>query len=107
MIEVISIGSDNMVRLDLLTNVSTGAYVSSATTTFTLKDSTGAVFNGQSNVNMPYIAASNGRYEGTIPNATTTLMAPDSRYTVEITATAGTIVLFRVLSCIAKKRSNL
>jgi hypothetical protein len=106
-LEVLSIGSDNMVRLDQLTNASTAAYVNSATVTFTLKDATGAVYNGQSGVSMPYIAASNGRYEGTIPNGTTSLMSPNQLFTVEITATSGSIVLFRRLSCIAKYRSNL
>jgi hypothetical protein len=104
-LEVISIGSDNMVRLDLLTNVSTGAYVNTATVTFTLTDANNNVL--LSNVTMPYIAASNGRYEGTIPNATTATMAANALYTVAITSTAGAIILYRKLSCIAKYRSNL
>jgi hypothetical protein len=104
-LEVISIGSDNMVRLDVLTNASTGAYVNTATTTFNLLDTNGNTL--LANQSMPYIAASNGRYEGTIPNATTVTMTPNALYTVTITATAGTIVLFRKLSCIAKYRSNL
>jgi len=105
-LEVIGIGSDNLVRLDVLTNASTGAYVNTATASFTLKDSTGAVFGGQSAVTMPYAGASNGRYEGTIPNAVTAAMTPNTLYSLEITAAAGATVLFRKLSCIAKYRSS-
>jgi hypothetical protein len=103
-LEVIAIGSDNLVRLDALTNVSTGAYVNNAVVTYTLIDSTGAVI--LSNQTMPYVAASNGRYEGIIPNVTTVTMAVNALYTVQITATSGATVLFRKMSCQAKFRSN-
>src|ERR1700736_6307060 len=101
-LEVLSLGSDNLVRLDALTNASAGAYVNNATVTFTLKDATGAVVGGLSGTSMPYVAASNGRYEGTIPNGTALVL--NSLYTVEITATSGATVLFRKLSCVAKYR---
>jgi len=104
MIEIISIGSDNIVRLDALTNASSGAFINNATVTFTLKDSTGAVV--LNNQTMSYLAASNGRYEGTIPNSTTGSMAQNAQYTIEITATSGALVLFRKLSCIAKYRAD-
>lgn len=104
MLEVISIGSDNIVRLDGLTNSSSGAYINSATVTYTLKDSTGAAV--LSNQAMAYVAASNGRYEGTIPNGTTVTMAQNAQYSIEITATSGGSVLFRKLSCIAKYRAD-
>ncbi len=104
MIEVISIGSDNIVRLDALTNASSGAYINNATVTFTLKDSTGAAV--LSNQTMSYVAASNGRYEGTIPNGTTATMTQNAQYTIEITATSGALVLFRRLSGIAKYRAD-
>ena len=104
MIEVISIGSDNIVRLDALTNASSGANINNATVTFTLKDSSGAVV--LNNQTMTYVAASNGRYEGTIPNGTTAAMAQNAQYSIEITATSGALVLFRKLACIAKYRSD-
>src|SRR6266481_40142 len=104
MIEVISIGSDNIVRLDALTNASSGAYINNATVTFTLKDATGAVVGGLAGVSMPYVAASNGRYEGTIPNGTS--LALNAFYTIEVTAIAGALQIFRKLSCIAKYRSS-
>jgi hypothetical protein len=103
-LEVLGIGSSNLVRLDALTDASSGAYVNSATATFTLKDASGSVVSGLSGVSMAYVSASNGRYEGTIPNtAALTLNAP---YTLEITTTSGSLVLFRRLSCVAKYRSE-
>jgi hypothetical protein len=105
MIEVISIGSDNIVRLDALTNASSGAFINNATVTYTLKDSTGnAVLSNQT---MSYLAASNGRYEGTLPQSTTTTMAVNAQYSIEITAIQGGLTLFRKLSCIAKYRGAL
>jgi hypothetical protein len=93
-----------MVRLDALTNASSGAYVNTATVTFTLKDTNGTVVGSLSAVSMLYVGSSNGRYEGTIPNGTALTL--NALYTVEITATQGSIVLFRKLSCIAKYRSS-
>lgn len=105
-LEVITMGSDNLVRLDALTNASSGAYVNNAVVTFNLKDANGAIVGGQSGVSMAYVAASNGRYEGVIPNAVTAALTLNAPYTVEITATAGSTVLFRKLSCVAKYRSS-
>ena len=104
MIEVISIGSDNIVRLDALTNASSGAYINNATVTFSLLDSSGNII--LSNQTMTYVAASNGRYEGTLPNSTTSTMTQNAQYTIQITATSGALVLFRKLSCIAKYRAD-
>jgi hypothetical protein len=49
---------------------------------------------------------STGRYEGTIPHSVTSGMALNSRYNLQVTATAGGTVLYRQLSCIAKYRSE-
>jgi hypothetical protein len=103
-LEVLSIGSSNLVRLDALTNASTGAYVNDATVTFTLKDAAGSVVSGLANVSMPYVAASNGRYEGIIPSSAA--LALNALCTLEITTTSGSLVLFRRLSCVAKYRSE-
>jgi len=105
-LEVIGIGSDNLVRLDVLTNASTGAYVNNATASFTLKDSAGNIVAGANAINMPYVAASNGRYEGTLTNAVSAALAVNGQYTVEVTANSGGTILFRKLSCIALYRSS-
>ena len=103
-IEVIAIGSDNLVRLDGLTNFSTGVYINNATVSFTLTDANGNVV--LNNVAMSYVASSNGRYEGVIPNTSTSTFTVGAYYTIAITATGGGFVLYRRLSCIAKYRSN-
>jgi hypothetical protein len=103
-LEVLSINSTNLVRLDALTNSSSGSFVNSATVTFSLKDAGGNIVGGLSGVSMPYVASSNGRYEGTIPNSTALTL--NALYTIEITATASSLVLFRRLSCVAKYRSE-
>lgn len=101
-LEVLAIGSDNLVRLDGLTNASSGAYVNSATVNYVLKDSAGATIIASTA--MPYVAASNGRYEGTVPS--TTPLALNAFYVLEITAAGAGFTLFRKLSCIAKYRSD-
>lgn len=101
-LEVLSIGSDNLVRLDALTNASSGAYVNSATVAYVLKDSAGSVV--VSSTAMSYVASSDGRYEGTIQDSVA--LAENALYTIEITATSGSTVLFRRVPCIAKYRSN-
>ena len=103
-LEVLAIGSDNLVRLDVLQNVSTAAYINGAVVTFVLLDSSGNTVLGTTLMN--YVAASNGRYEGTVPASTTRNLTLNALYTVQITATYNGATLFRKLSCIAKYRSN-
>ncbi len=102
-LEVIAVGSDNIVRLDALTNASTGAYVNNATVSFNLNATIGGA-SVLSNVAMSYVAGSNGRYEGTIPAGTS--LTPEALYTATITAAASGVTLLRKLSCVAKYRSN-
>jgi hypothetical protein len=103
-LEVLAIGSDNLVRLDVLQNASSAAYINGALVSFALLDSNGATVLGSTLMN--YVTASNGRYEGTIPAATTRNLTLNALYTVQITATYNGATLFRKLSCIAKYRSN-
>ncbi len=103
-LEVLAIGSDNLVRLDTLTNYSSGAYVNNATVTFTLKDANGSVVSSLSGQSMAYVAGSNGRYEGTVPS--TAALTLNALYTIEITALGAGYTLFRKLSCVAKYRSS-
>jgi len=100
--ELISIGSDVMVRLDKLKNASTDAYINSATVSFRLKDSDGNTIQGPTT--MSYIASSDGRYEGGITAASSGALTESASYSVEITATFSGFTLFRKLSCIARYR---
>jgi hypothetical protein len=101
-LEVLAIGSDNLVRLDSLTNTSSGAYINNASVSFVLKDSKGTVV--VNTTTMSYVAATNGRYEGTIPSSTSLTL--NAQYSIEITATSASLTIFRKLSCIAKYRSS-
>jgi hypothetical protein len=101
-LEVLAINSDNLVRLDGLTNASTGAYVNNATVTFSLLDAGGNILIANSS--MSFVASSNGRYEGTIPY--TTVLTLNAFYMLQITAIGGGFRVFRQIQCIAKYRSS-
>jgi hypothetical protein len=102
-LQIIAIGSDNLVRLDGLEQLSPQQVVNAATVTYTLTDANGNVVNGLSNVAMLKVPNFNGRYEGNIPN--TTPLTLNALYTVAITAVAA-YTLLRKVSCIAKYRSE-
>jgi hypothetical protein len=101
-VEVLSVDSDNLVRLDLLTNASTGAYINNATVTFNFKDQNGNLLVGP--VSMTNVNAT-GRYEGTLLQSAYPLVAETS-YLFEITANSSGTILFRRLYCIAKVRAQ-
>ena len=101
-LEVLAINSDNLVRLDGLTNASSGAYINNATVTFVLLDASGATV--VSSTSMPFVASSNGRYEGTIPY--TTALTLNAFYTLQITAIGSSFRIYRQIQCIAKYRST-
>jgi hypothetical protein len=103
-LEVLAIGSDNLVRLDVLQNASSATYINGAAVSFVVLDSGGAIVQGTTVMN--YVAASNGRYEGTIPASITRTLTLNALYTIQITATYSGATLFRKLSGIAKYRSN-
>lgn len=78
--------NDNVLRLDGLRDDVTGLYANSATVTAQLKDApTGA--NVGTQISLGYVAASNGRYEGIVPDDIAVELK--GRYVAEITADAG------------------
>lgn len=102
-LQVIGIGSDNLVRLDGLNQISPAQPVNNATVSYTLTDANGNVVNGLQNVQMTKVAGYNGRYEGNIP--ANTPLTLNALYTVAILAVA-TYTLYRQVPCIAKYRSE-
>lgn len=98
------VGSDNRVRWDQLRDNRTDAYVNDATVTVTIKTSAGVAIAGLTDVAMPYVAASNGRYQGILPYASTTLLTVSHRYFVEVTANRGSYRDFRRFEAIARYR---
>ena len=92
------ISSDNLLQLDALKLAADDSYVNDATVTFTLKDADEAVVTGADTISMPYVASSNGRYQGTLQS---TVSLEGAKYYLEITATSGENVLFKRITCYA------
>lgn len=98
------IGSDNRVRWDRLRDNRTDEYINDATVTVTIKTDADVVIAGLTDVAMPYVAASNGRYQGLLPYASTALLTYGERYFVEVTADRGSYRDFRRFQAIARYR---
>ena len=79
------INSDNVVTLAGLFGTVANAYVNSATVTGTVLAPDGTVVSGSA-FTLTYVAASNGNYQGQIPNAIAALLNPGSLYTVRVIA---------------------
>ena len=93
--------SDTVIQWDRLKSVRTGEYVSAATMTFTIKDRDGAALAGATDVAMSYIAASNGKYQGTLRTAVA-LAVVGTHYFCEITVTSGADSAFRRIPCVVQ-----
>ena len=98
----IYISASNLIEISGLKDASNGNYVNTATVTFTLKNSGNSVVSGASAVSMTYVAASNGKYQGTLPN--TVSLTEGAKYWLEITSTYNTLVGFRRVQCYATYR---
>jgi hypothetical protein len=87
MTQALTVGATNLIRLRRLRYEVTGAYISTATVSCTLKDSTGATVAGP--ISMSYVAGSvlsRGEYQGTLSEATP--LTVGATYDAEITAVA-------------------
>ena len=98
------LGNDTLVTWDKMTRASDGAYVNDATVTMTLYDSLGVAVTGAINVSLPYVASSDGKYQGTIES--TADIDDDSSYSLVITATSGSKNGQITLDCVAKTRTS-
>lgn len=80
--------SDNVVELSGLKDEVTGAFINTATVTVTLVDRDGVEVIGQAwPTAMPYVAASDGVYRGTLSDSLD--LTKFEAYTAQITADAG------------------
>lgn len=91
----IFVNSDTLIELAPLQRTATGAYVNTATVVMTLKDADEAVV--VADVSLPYVADSDGKYQGTLQN--TLSLTVGAKYFLEVTATVGTDVLFKRVIC--------
>ena len=95
--------NDNLVTWDAMTRASDGAYVNDATVTMTLKTAAGVAVSGAENVSLPYVAASNGKYQGAIES--TVALITDASYRLEVTAVSGARNGFVSLDCVTRTRT--
>lgn len=94
------INEDNLIQWEGMKNPADDSYVNSGeTVTFTIKDSEDAVV-GTANISMPYVAGSDGDYQGTFTKEDAADLARGEVYYLEITAT-GSVEGFRRVECIA------
>ena len=85
--EVIFDQNDNLVELNGLTNVQTGAFINSATVTGSLFDETGTVVPGADGFGLNYVTDSDGDYVGTLADSLT--LNTNRFYTLVVDADAG------------------
>ncbi|NOY63051.1 MAG: hypothetical protein GXP10_07865 [Gammaproteobacteria bacterium] len=82
------ISNDNLATLDALKNAADGTWINDATVTATLVDATGSPVTGQSwPLALPYVAGTNGRYQGILEDALG--LAKKSGYTLKVIAMTG------------------
>lgn len=97
-VNYLSIGSDNVLRLKGLQDDVTGAYVATATVTASVKDKDDTPV--ASGIVCSFVTGSQGEYVGILPEAT--VLIENELYTVEVIADdgAGRVRLF-VMTAIA------
>ncbi len=88
-LEILIVGSDNLWTLDELTNLVDDSFILTATVTCTVFETDGTtIVTGESfPLAMPFVAASNGKYQATLPDALA--LVAKKRYIVETVADDG------------------
>lgn len=80
-VRTIYVAQDNLLRADSLRLATTGAYVNSGTVTWQVKTAAGVLLASGS---LAYVAASNGRWQGTLDAADAALLTAGETYYLEI-----------------------
>lgn len=101
------VGNDNLVELDELKDESDGSYVNDATVTLTdLEDKDGTSVTGQSfPTSMAYVAASNGKYQGTLEDGLAVTAGEKYFATIDVDAGSDKIAQW-TLECRAMTRGS-
>lgn len=92
----IFVNSDNCITWDAMKNVKTDTFVNNATVTATLKDADEVDVTDAVDIPMPYVAASDGKYQGTLQQTVTLIVG--RFYFWRLTATVGSIVAVRQIA---------
>lgn len=94
---LIYVDNDNLLTVDGVRDVSDGSFINTATVTATLKDADGVDVVGQVfPTTLTYVAASDGKYQGTLED--TLALTANDKYTlcVDIDGGAGLIAHFEI-----------
>lgn len=95
--------NDNLIEVDELKDEVAGSFLNAATVTADLKDSAGAAIG--STITLTYVAASNGKYQGTVPD--TLVVNLGDRIIAEITADSGPDKrAFWIVGLVVEKRTT-
>jgi len=98
MLVQLGINENNLIEWDEMINPADDTYVNDATVTFTLVDSSDVDVPSAIGLSMSYVAASDGKYQGTLPKAVAATLTQGAQYSLEVTAT-GTVEGFRKIAC--------
>jgi hypothetical protein len=100
---ILFVDSDNVIELDSLVDSRDGTtYVNDATVTFTMANAAGTNITGAIGLPMPYVAASNGKYQGIVPFAVMDVIAAGARGTITIVAVSGAYRVARQVEWLAR-----
>lgn len=94
MTSLIYLNSSNLLQLQNLTNVATGAYVNNATVSWTLSDYSG---NQLESGTLAYVSSSNGCYNGTVAGSG---LVVGTHYQVVINVNSGQKELYEDVVCV-------
>lgn len=104
MIDVLYVGSDNILEVAGLASAAGGAYVNDAVVSAVLKDSAGAAVAGQTfPITLSYQNDGAGTYRGTLED--TLALSENSWYTAEIIAIGGGATMSRRHRMMAMRRT--
>jgi len=95
------ISADNLVEWDGMKRASDSSYINDATVTYALLNSALVAVSGGTG-SLGYVAASNGKYQGTIESTVAALLTNGARYFLDVTSTSGTLNDFRRIPCRAR-----
>ena len=95
----IYINEDNLVLWDAMTDGTDSSFVNDATVTYNLTDTGGT---SKATGSLAYVAASAGKYQGTIDKADAATLSAGTDYVLELTASSSGRDGFRRVSVVAR-----
>lgn len=97
----IYVNEDNKVKVIGLRDEEDNAYINDAIGTFRILDDDGTAMDMTAEIELAYIAASNGNYVGYLTQADAANLEEFGRYQLEVSMTAGGRALYRIIPLMA------